>query len=197
MYKAVLVISMLISGVFAQTYYDYFLQGNMHEDVKEYDQAIVAYKQCITLEPGFAPGYNGLGFVYLEEEDFNTASQYFDQATSLDEKFILPIINKGAAQYRQNKLAAAEILFLRVLALDPKNPRALTNMAAVKYRFGDYWGAWDYYNKAKAADELYLKERYNKDKTLAELKSQRKKDPGNFQLRLLEEKVEREEIFLP
>jgi tetratricopeptide (TPR) repeat protein len=197
MQKFFIVIGFLVSYVFAQTYYDYFLQGNMHEDVKEYDQAIAAYKQCIELEPGFAPGYNGLGFVYLEKEAFDTASQYFDQATALDEKYILPILNKGATLYRQNNFAAAEILFLRVLALDPKNPRALTNMAAVKYRFGDYWGAWDYYNRAKAADELYLKERYNKDKTLAELRSQRKKDPGNFQLKLLEEKVEREEIFLP
>ena len=115
----------------------------------------------------------------------------------LDSEYALALLNMGAAYYRDNDLERAQKYFLEVLAQNPKNPRALTNMAAVKYRYGDYWGAWDYYNKAKAADEAYLKERYNKDKTLTEIRAARKKDPANWQLQILEEKVQREEIYLP
>lgn len=188
---------LLFSLSWAKTYYDLFLQGHQYEEIKAYPQAIAAYRQSIQLEPGFAPAYNALGFVYLELKDHATARQYFQKTLSLDKDYVLALLNMGASYYRDNELAQAQQYFLEVLQRSPKNPRALTNMAAVKYRYGDYWGTWDYYNRAKTADEAYLKERYNKEKTLAEIRAQRKKDPENFQLKILEEKVIREEIYLP
>lgn len=195
--KFIFLLSLFFSWAFAQTYYEHFLRGHAYEEIKNYAQAISAYEQCLKLEPGFAPAYNALGFVYLELKDHPTARQYFQKTLELDKDYILALLNMGATFYRDGDLSKAQNYFLEVLQRSPKNPRALTNMAVVKYRFGDYWGAWDYYNQAKAADEAYLKERYNKEKTLAELREQRKKDPGNFQLQLLEEKVQREEIYLP
>ncbi len=178
-------------------YYFLYLQGNSFEDVKDYQQAISSYAQSIVLEPGFAPAYNGLGFVYLELKDFPKAKENFLKAHTLEERFILPIINLGAVYYRENNYAEAEKYFFKALELDKDNPRALMNIAVIKYRLNDLWGAFDYYQKAKSADENYLRERYNKEKTLAEIRSARQKDPGNLELQILEEKVKNEAVYLP
>ncbi len=195
--RLLIIIITICSILYAQTYYDYFLSGHYAEEIKDYPTAIQAYESCISLEPGFAPAYNALGFVYLELKEHALARINFQKTLDLDKDYVLAWLNMGATYYRDGNLNNAQKYFLEVLQRSPQNPRALTNMAAVKYRFGDYWGAWDYYNKAKAADEAYLKERYNKEKTLTEIRAQRKKSPENFQLQLLEEKVEREEIYLP
>lgn len=195
--RLLILIITICSVLYAQTYYDYFLSGHYSEGIKDYPAAIQAYERCISLEPGFAPVYNALGFVYLELKEHAIARINFQKTLDLDKDYVLALLNMGATYYRDNDLTTAQKYFLEVLQRSPQNPRALTNMSVVKYRFGDYWGAWDYYNKAKSADEAYLKERYNKEKTLAEIRAQRKSNPSNFQLQVLEEKVEREEIYLP
>lgn len=193
--KILLLCLVIISFATATDYYEFYKQANFFEDIKNYSAAQTAYQKAIELEPNFAPAYNGLGFVFLELNNYTIARQYFQKALALQPNFILPLLNTGASYYREGNLAEAQKYFEKVLSLEAQNVRALTNMAAVKFKFGDYLGAFYYYSQAKGTDEAYLKERYNKEKSLSEIRTARAKDPDNPQLKLLEEKIKNDEIF--
>jgi len=195
--RIIILLVFLFSLGFSQTFYNYYVSANAAEEIKDYNQAINYYQAAIKLEPRFAPAHNGLGFVYLELADYKKAREYLAVASNLMPEYTLPIINIGASYYREGNLSEAQYYFLKVLDLDPKNVRALTNMAVVKFKYGDYWGAYSYYLAAKGQDENYLKERYNKEKSLQEIAKARKLDPANAQLKILEETIKQNEIFLP
>lgn len=193
--KIFLLCTFILSLATANDYYEYYKEGNFFEDIKNYAAAEKAYQRSIELEPNFAPAHNGLGFVFLELNNYTIARKYFQKALELQPKFILPLLNTGATYYREGNLAEAQKYFEKVLSIEPQNVRALTNLAVVKFKFGDYLGAFYYYSQAKGADEAYLKERYNKEKSLSEIRAARAKDPDNPQLRLLEEKIKNDQIF--
>ena len=77
--RFLIIFTIICSTVFAQNYYDAFLQGNYLEGIKDYPAAIQAYEKAIQFEPGFAPAYNALGFVYLEMKDLSQARHYFQK----------------------------------------------------------------------------------------------------------------------
>jgi tetratricopeptide (TPR) repeat protein len=185
----------ILSLTTANDYYEYYKQGNFFEDIKNYTAAEKAYQRSIELEPNFAPAHNALGFVFLELNNFVQAKIYFKKALELQPSFILPLLNTGATYYREGNLAEAQKYFEKVLSIEPQNIRALTNLAVVKFKFGDYLGAFYYYTQAKGNNEAYLKERYNKEKSLSEIRAARAQNPDNPQLKLLEEKIKNDEIF--
>ncbi len=182
----------------AEDYLSYYQKANAFEEVKNYTAAVAHYEKALSFEPRFANAYNGLGFVYLELEQHEKAQGFFKKAIELKKDFVLPLVNMGASLYRQGDLAEAEKYFQKAVEVDPQNVRALTNIAVIRFKSMDLPGAFYFYNRAKAADENYLKERYDKEKSLAEIRAARKKDPQNAYLKMLEEKIRYEkDIELP
>jgi len=179
------------------SYLEAFASANRYEDVKNYPAAIEYYKKTIELEPRFAGGYNGLGFVYLEQELYTQARTELHKALALQPKHIPALMNIGASYYRENDYAQAEKYFEQVLAIAPQNPRACANLAVIRYRQKDYLAAWGYYQRAKQQDEEYLKQRYNKEKSLKEVELLRQERPHDPRLKALEERIKNEEVFLP
>lgn len=179
------------------SYLETFASANLYEETKNYPLAIQFYKKTIELEPRFAGGYNGLGFVYLEQAQYESARAELNKALALQPNHILALMNVGASYYRENDYKLATEYFQKILKLDPKNVRAYTNLAIIRYRQKDYWGAWDYYQKAKRLDEEYLKQRYNKEKSLKEIEKLRQENPKDPRIKALEERIRNEEIFLP
>ncbi len=185
------------SQLTALSYLETYASANYYEDIKNYPLAIEYYQKTIALEPRFAGGYNGLGFVYLEQEQYQQARTELNKALALQPNFILPLMNIGASYYREGETALAEKYFKKVLDLDPHNARAYTNLAIICYHQKNYPGAYSYYKKAKKADVEYLKQRYNKEKSLKELEKLRRENPDDLRLKALEEKIKNEEFFLP
>ncbi len=53
------------------------------------DQALFEFKQATSLDPGFAPAYEGMAWVYLEKGDLEQARKMAEKSLDLDGKWIL------------------------------------------------------------------------------------------------------------
>jgi tetratricopeptide (TPR) repeat protein len=72
MKKLLLILFCLPMIGFGQTAYDYYIQGNEHQDLGEYQLAINNYTKAINESPDYSPAYYSRGITY------NTLGKYED-----------------------------------------------------------------------------------------------------------------------
>lgn len=54
----------------------------------KFDDAMFEFKQAKSLDPKYAPAYEGMGWVYLEQKNYQTAETMANQALDLDGKWV-------------------------------------------------------------------------------------------------------------
>ena len=62
------------------------------------------FKQAISLKNKFAPAYEGIGLVYLEQSKLEPAKKNIDKALSIDGDWIPAVVAKGRLYTAQGKL---------------------------------------------------------------------------------------------
>jgi TolB-like protein/Tfp pilus assembly protein PilF len=106
-----------------------------------WEQAIELYRQALAIDPAYAPPWDGLANLYINqaskglrsfEEAFSLAREAAGQALALDENYAPAHARLGwiARSYDQD-LAAAAGHFERAVALDPTNTDILGNAAVL------------------------------------------------------------------
>lgn len=72
------------STVGRSSFVTYFLLGEAYRDASRFDRAVVAYKEAIRLEPGFARGWFELGTAQLRIGERKEAEATYDQLQKLE-----------------------------------------------------------------------------------------------------------------
>jgi tetratricopeptide (TPR) repeat protein len=97
----------------------------VHVKKKEFDQAEVAYKKAIELNPSSADAYNGLANIYNAQKKFDQAAEASAMAQKLGAAApggasASSVFNQGVIAWNASKIADAKKSFEEAIKLDPK-----------------------------------------------------------------------------
>jgi tetratricopeptide (TPR) repeat protein len=79
----------------------YFKLGNSYYEVGQWDQAVAAYQQAITLDPNYQAAYANLGVTYYQQQQFELAISQYKKALELDPNDGEVAYNLGALYVQQ------------------------------------------------------------------------------------------------
>ena len=85
----------------------YFKLGNSYYEVGQWDQAVAAYQQAITLDPNYQAAYANLGVAYYQQQQFELAISQYKKALELNPNDNEVAYNLGAL-YVQQALSSVE-----------------------------------------------------------------------------------------
>lgn len=87
--------------------------------LRKLDEAVVAFGNCINLNPDFFWGYHHLGNTLREQNKLDLAVIAYRRAIQIQPKFFKSHLNLGNVLEKQNKLEEATIAYSKVIELKP------------------------------------------------------------------------------
>jgi tetratricopeptide (TPR) repeat protein len=108
---------------------EYYELGSIYLEKKVYSQAITLFQKALKTaeeegEENIAPIYNGLGYAYFAQEQYDLAIRQYKEALKLKPDYVTCFNNLGHA-YEKKKLSAQALeMYEEALKLDPKNATA-------------------------------------------------------------------------
>ncbi|MBL8643861.1 MAG: glycosyltransferase family protein [Rhodospirillaceae bacterium] len=107
------------------------------------DEAILALKGAVQVDPAHKPALYDLGLLYKQKGDYAKAEQMLGkaaaQANAYGESRFEAELQRAVALFKQDRLPEAERWFHRAGLLNPDDPRPFVNVAVI-YRI---WGHFD------------------------------------------------------
>ena len=85
----------------------YLLEGNELYKVKRYDEALVAFKQAVRLDPYNVVAYHNRGYILSEVKRYQDALESYEQAIRLDPRYAAAYHNMGYVHKILGQSAAA------------------------------------------------------------------------------------------
>ncbi|RMF62112.1 MAG: tetratricopeptide repeat protein [Calditrichaeota bacterium] len=70
---------------------------------EKFNDAMFEFKQATSLNPKFAPAYEGMAWIYLEQNDLKAAEEAVNKALDLDGKWVLAKIARARIKAKQEK----------------------------------------------------------------------------------------------
>ena len=92
--------------------------GVVHTKMKQYDQAVVAWRKYIKATGDIASGYSNLGFCYEMARDVENAEKSYKEGLERDPNSVPCRTNYGLMLARNNRVGEAEIQLSKVLKPD-------------------------------------------------------------------------------
>ena len=108
---------------------EYFDQGRLAFNAKDYDQAIKEFNVAIRLDSNYADAYNGRGAAYSNKRDYDRAIADFSQAIQLNSKYADAYNNRGNVYLNKRDYDRAIADYEAVLRLAPNHANAKKNLA--------------------------------------------------------------------
>jgi tetratricopeptide (TPR) repeat protein len=110
----------------AQEYYEL---GSIYSEKKIYTQAIALFQKALKAaevegEENIALIYNGLGFTYFAQDQYDLAIRQYKEAIKANPKYVVGYNNLGHAYERKKLNPQALEMYEEVLKLEPNNPTA-------------------------------------------------------------------------
>jgi cytochrome c-type biogenesis protein CcmH/NrfG len=96
---------------------EYFVVGNVHATLGQFDQALAAYDTVLKLAPDKAGAYTNKGVVYYQQGKLDDAIGLFNKALEIDPADAETYYLLGAAQLQKEELPLAEQAFNKALEL--------------------------------------------------------------------------------
>lgn len=109
--------------------------------LKQTGCAIDAYNQSLRLDNKYVPAYNGLASVTILEEQYATAKEYLELASSLDNKNAVTWRLKGELARAQGRYNEAIDNLQTALQLAPEDPLTLRKLADIYLESNDFESA--------------------------------------------------------
>lgn len=112
------------------TVQEYYELASIYSEKKLYTQAISLFQKSIkTAEEeeeeeediNIAPIYNGLGYVYFAQEQYDIAIRQYKEALKLQPDYVVALNNLGHAYEKKKLTAQALQMYEESLKLDPNN----------------------------------------------------------------------------
>uniref|UniRef100_A0A7C4UGH2 Tetratricopeptide repeat protein n=1 Tax=candidate division WOR-3 bacterium TaxID=2052148 RepID=A0A7C4UGH2_UNCW3 len=102
----------------------HYAEGKRLLKLERYDDAFIEFQRAVTLNKKFAPGYEGLGLVWLAKGDLKRAEENINKCLDLDGKFVPGLIAKGRLLIAKKDPEGSLKWFDNAIKLDPKNEDA-------------------------------------------------------------------------
>lgn len=108
----------------AQEYYEL---ASIYSEKKIFSQAVVLFQKAIKAaqeeeeEDITAPIYNGLGYVYFSQEQYDLAIRQYKEALKRNPDYVTALNNLGHAYERKKLTAQALEMYEQVLKITPNN----------------------------------------------------------------------------
>ncbi len=118
---------------------EYFELGGIYLSKNLTVQAIAQFQNALKAaeaeaETSTAPIYNGLGYAYFCQEQYDLAIRQYKEALKQNPDYITASNNLGHAYERKNLTAQALEAYEQTLSKEPKNPIALRRAESLRKR---------------------------------------------------------------
>ena len=128
----------------------YHLLGGLNFARKRYDQAIVYFEKCLTLNTESAASHNSLAAIYIVKGDLGKAEAHIREALKTNPRLHTLYFNWAQLYEKQNDPQKAAEAYLKEMEISPRNFRACFNLARVYRQLGRDEDELTYLNKTKA-----------------------------------------------
>jgi tetratricopeptide (TPR) repeat protein len=98
----------------------YFVRGNAHLSLRDYDRALADFGSSTQADPTAYGPYNGRGVVFLRQKQFDRAIAEFDEAIRRNPKTAIALDNRGDAYRGKGRLDRALQDYDSAIAINPK-----------------------------------------------------------------------------
>jgi tetratricopeptide (TPR) repeat protein len=124
----------------------------------QYNDAMFEFKQANSLDPKYAPAYEGMAWVYLEQNDLENAEESANKALDLDGKWALAKIARARVKAKQDNYKDAIKEAESAIKDIPKSSIPDKKMATVEgyMALGDIYKEADMYDEAQTAYQQVL-----------------------------------------
>ena len=117
---------------------EYYELGSIYLDKNLFAQSIVLFQKAIKAADGesqnLAPVYNGMGFAYFAQEQYDIAIRQYKEALKLEPNYVTALNNLGHAYERKKLIAQAVETYEEVLKYEPKNDTAKRRAESLRKR---------------------------------------------------------------
>ena len=125
----------------------FFIQANIHKQLKKYDTAITYFEEAIQLNPNFSEAYNNLGNIKKRIGKIEEAISCFKKAIELKENNILAYFNL-ANTYRENRYFNELIeTYEKILSFNPNDIKTLYNLGSAYLFLGEISKGKNFFEK--------------------------------------------------
>ena len=127
--------------------------GQMHESHGQPNEALVAYREAIRLDPGRGDAYLRMAMLEDQQGNFGEAIQMYQKAVKADPKNPNVFCNLGYSYYLQENWQDAEEQYRRALKLDPNHQRTHNNLGMLLARTERQKDAFAEFTKAGCTED--------------------------------------------
>ena len=125
----------------------FYIQANIHKQLKKYDSAINYFEEAIRLNPHFSEAYNNLGNTKKRVGKIDEAINCFEKAIQLKENNIQAYFNL-ANIYKENKYFKELIkIYEKILSFNQNDTKTLYNLGSAYLFLGDISKGKYYFEK--------------------------------------------------
>lgn len=124
--------------------------GNAYSALKEYDEAINAYREVVRLRPNYAEAWARLGWVYDDVKRYDEAISAYREAVRIKPDYVLAWDSLGFAFYRVKRFDEAINAFRETVRIQPDHAEAW-------HRVGDAYIRVERFNDAIEAFDQALR----------------------------------------
>jgi tetratricopeptide (TPR) repeat protein len=96
----------------------WFAQGVSCDNLKQYEEAIEAYRQALRLQPEYADAWYNLGITYGNLKKYGLASLAYEEAVRIEPEKASAWFNLGVAYYFQDKREKVREIYQTLRKLD-------------------------------------------------------------------------------
>ncbi len=140
-------------------------EGDAHQDIGDYEEAIAAYDLAIALDPTYVDAYNNRGVAYHNLKQYERAILDYDETLRLDPKYAYAYNNRGVAYHNLKQYERAILDYDKALRLDPRYTLVYVNRGETYGTLKQYERATLDYGKAIRLNPRYTAAYINRAKT--------------------------------
>lgn len=108
-----------------------YCRGRVNYLNEQKEAAIADWKRAADLDKKWALPLNGIGLIYNERKDYDTARTWLRQATEREPNWAIPYNNLGTSYYYQNRFAEAAPFYQKAVEIAPHWARPHAWLASV------------------------------------------------------------------
>jgi tetratricopeptide (TPR) repeat protein len=132
----------------AKTKAQWLDEGNALNNLKRYEEAIIAYDQAIRLDPNVTSAYHNKGYALDNLKRYEEAIATYDQAIRLDPTYAFAVVGKGYALNNLKRYEEAIATYDQAIRLDPNDAAAYHNKGYALENLGKKTEAQQAYARA-------------------------------------------------
>jgi protein O-GlcNAc transferase len=137
-----------------------FKEAKELEKIEKIPEAINSYQKAINNYPDYAAAYHGLGLLYWQEEEYESAKDCFERVITLDPESAAAYLNLGNIFKQQQQLERAIAAYEKSLNIKPQYASAWHNLGLTYIQSYELELAEANFAKAIQADKQHLSSYY-------------------------------------